>query len=350
MKGQIVKADHSQEKHSVFLTGADEYQWALREDYNQTIVAAKAVAEFTSLENSGIIHAVYWEALKSISANKLDSCPVICNLSGEWSRYEQDAGQIFLNIAAMVDIWVVRSRQAQKTLQQKGYNVFFIPYTVNTDVFRPLENADKQRIRKKLKIPQDSYVIGNFMRDSTAGRMCAPKLVKGPDIFVDIVQRLRKKEVPVHVLLAGPRRHWIRKRLGEEGVPFTFFGWNLWFDDMRINTLNRARLNELYNVLDLSLVSSRSEAGPHAILEAAAAKCSQLSSRVGIAEDVLSSSQIYDDVDMAVAKIEDDILAGSLKECCCDNYETVLSRHTADSCAKSYQDVYNMAITMRKEK
>lgn len=339
-------------KFRVFLTGADGYQWALREDYNQTIAAASGCTDFVAFPEADLIHTVYWEALKSIPAKELLKRPVICNLSGEWPRYEQDAGQVFLDMASKVDIWIVRSRQAERTLQQKGYNVFFIPYTVNTSIFRPQQNIDKQMIRKQLKIPQDAYVIGNFMRDSTAGKICAPKLVKGPDIFVEIVSRLHKNGHAIHVLLAGPRRHWVRKRLREKSIPFTFAGWKLWFDDMRINTLHRTRLNELYNVLDLSLVSSRSEAGPHAILEAAAAKCPQLSSRVGIAEDVLLPSQIYDydDVDTAVAKIEDDILTENLKANCPENYATVLSRHTAESCAKSYQEVYSMALAIGEEK
>lgn len=334
-------------KYKIFLTGADEYQWALQEDYNQTVAAVNDFADLVACPAAQIIHTVYWEALKSIPDHILSTHPVICNLSGEWSRYEQDAGKAFLDIARKVDVWIVRSRQAEETLREKGYQVFFIPYTVNTTIFRPLPEEDKQRTRKRLKLPEKAYVIGNFMRDSTAGRMCAPKLVKGPDIFADIVSKLHEKGLPVHVLLAGPRRHWIRKRLKELGVPHTFAGIRLWFDDMRINTLNRKKLNELYNVLDLSLVSSRSEAGPHAILEAAAAQCSQLSSRVGISEDVLEKGQIYDSIDEAAEKIESDIMTKRISSYTQTNYSNVLSRNTPESCAKSYLEVYKIAAEIK---
>lgn len=338
------------EKPQVYLTGADQYQWALREDYNQTIAAAKEIADFVDITKAEIIHSVYWEALKSIPQEKLSAVPVICNLSGEWSRYEQDAGAVFLDIAAKVDIWIVRSQKAMELLLQKGYHAFYIPYTVDTNVFRPLNDDERSRIRNRLKLPEKKYIIGNFMRDSTAGRICSPKLVKGPDLFVEIVSRLHKKGHPVHVLLAGPRRHWIRSRLHEERIPYTFAGYKVWFDDMRINTLPRKTLNELYNILNLSLVSSRSEAGPHAILEAAATRCPQISSRVGIAEDVLESVQIYDCVDEAVAKIETDILHGELSIHASANCSHILSRNTAESCAKSYQEAYCDAVKASKAK
>lgn len=344
------QSNQTRKRHQVYLTGADQYQWALREDYNQTIAAAHSLADFVDISKAEIIHSVYWERLKSIPRDKLSALPVICNLSGEWARYEHDAGATFLDIASKVDIWIVRSRKAKELLLQKGYRALYIPYTVDTGVFRQLDNDKKSRIRKSLNIPENTYLIGNFMRDSTAGRICSPKLVKGPDIFVEIVSTLHKRGLPVHVLLAGPRRHWIRKRLGEMQVPYSFAGYKLWFDDMRINTLPRKKLNELYNILNLSLVSSRSEAGPHAILEAAAARCPQLSSRVGIAEDILEATQIYDTIDEAIARIEEDIRLGTLSNHTAANYTHILSRNTAESCARSYQEAYCDAAKTNKGK
>lgn len=342
------QSNETRKRHQVHLTGADQYQWALREDYNQTIAAAQGFTDFVDLARAEIIHAVYWEALKSITEEELSTLPVICNLSGEWERYEQDAGPAFLDIASKVDIWIVRSRKAKELLQHKGYRAFYIPYTVDTSIFHELDHDKKSRIHKRLGIPENTYLIGNFMRDSTAGRICSPKLVKGPDIFVEIVSTLHKRGLPVHVLLAGPRRHWIRKRLGEMQVPYSFAGYKLWFDDMRINTLPRKKLNELYNILNLSLVSSRSEAGPHAILEAAAARCPQLSSRVGIAEDILEAAQIYDTADEAIARIEEDIRLGTLSSHTATNYTHILSRNTAESCARSYQEAYCDAAKTNK--
>jgi glycosyltransferase involved in cell wall biosynthesis len=327
-------------KHRIFLTGADEYQWALKEDYDQTIAATKSFANHVSLNQADIIHAVYWEALKKLPDTALKNKFVICNLSGEWERYEHDAGDAFLNIAEKVDVWVVRSRQAEHNLQQRGYKAYYIPYTVNTNLFFALDQMKKREIRKRYKIPDETYIIGNFMRDSTAGQLYTPKLVKGPDILTEIVTKLHRQGLPIHVLLAGPRRHWVRRELKRNGVPFSFAGFRVWFDDMRFNTLHRSKLNELYNILDLSIVTSRSEAGPHAILEAAAAHCPQLSSQVGIAEDVLPKDLIYTTPDEAIVKIKEDILSRTIATLTELSYKKVQSSFIPSAAENLYRELY----------
>ena len=53
-------------------------------------------------------------------------------------------------------------------------------------------------------------------------------------------------------------------------------------------------LNELYNCLDLYIVSSRYEGGPQAIFECALTKTPIISTNVGVAPEVLSPNSIYD--------------------------------------------------------
>jgi glycosyltransferase involved in cell wall biosynthesis len=182
------------------------------------------------------------------------------------------------------------------------------------------------------------------MRDTEGGRKKNPKLVKGPDIFADIVTNLYYNDQPIHVVLAGPRRHWLRKVLQKRKVPFTYFGWRLPFEDMRINTLDRRKLNILYNHLDLSLVTSRSEAGPHAILEAAAAGCAQISTPVGIAPDVLPETQIYKTVDDAVKIISEDIKRSHLSYFTKEIRKRVDEMYTPEAVKKLYQIMYNSVL------
>ena len=52
-------------------------------------------------------------------------------------------------------------------------------------------------------------------------------------------------------------------------------------------------LNELYNLLNLYIVSSRFEGGPQAIMECALSKTPIISTDVGIASEILSNSSIY---------------------------------------------------------
>ena len=58
--------------------------------------------------------------------------------------------------------------------------------------------------------------------------------------------------------------------------------------------VNSNELNELYNCLDLYLVSSRVEGGPRAIIECGIANVPIISTNVGIVELILDSSSIYD--------------------------------------------------------
>ena len=57
--------------------------------------------------------------------------------------------------------------------------------------------------------------------------------------------------------------------------------------------LNFSELNELYNVLDLYVVSSRYEGGPQSIVECAASRTPIVSTDVGIASQILSEESIY---------------------------------------------------------
>ena len=57
--------------------------------------------------------------------------------------------------------------------------------------------------------------------------------------------------------------------------------------------ISQKKLNELYNILNLYIVSSRVEGGPQAILECALTKTPIISTDVGIADEILSSDAIF---------------------------------------------------------
>ena len=52
-------------------------------------------------------------------------------------------------------------------------------------------------------------------------------------------------------------------------------------------------INELYNCLDLYIVSSRFEGGPQAILECGITKTPIISTDVGVASEILASESIF---------------------------------------------------------
>jgi glycosyltransferase involved in cell wall biosynthesis len=54
------------------------------------------------------------------------------------------------------------------------------------------------------------------------------------------------------------------------------------------------KMNELYNCLDLYLVSSRCEGGPRSVFEAGLTKTPIISTRVGISPELMDSAALFD--------------------------------------------------------
>lgn len=150
-----------------------------------------------------------------------------------------------------------------------------IPYWANEKIWT---ERNKNDCRKQFNIPKDKFVIGSFQRDTEGFDLLTPKLAKGPDIFCDIIEKIRPKP---HVILAGWRRQYIISRLKKAKIDYSYF-----------EMVDFKKLNNLYNCLDLYLVTSRYEGGPQAVLECSLNKTPILSTDVGIAKKVLNSKCI----------------------------------------------------------
>lgn len=143
---------------------------------------------------------------------------------------------------------------------------------------------DKINLRKKYNIPIDAYVIGSFQKDTEGKDDMLPKLSKGPDIFVKIIEDMKNtSNKEIFVLLTGWRRNYVMRELDKINVKYVFF-----------ELIDLDVLNELYNCLDLYLVSSRVEGGPRAIIECGLARIPLISTNVGMSELILHNKSIYD--------------------------------------------------------
>lgn len=327
-------------KPKVFITGGDGIGWALDEDLRLTALALKDVVEFASLEDCDIIHSVWWEGLTALSASRIRGKVVVCHVPGEPFRYF--AVPSHRHAMSIVSLWIPRTSQAEQELYSVGVNCLKIPYLIDTDIFHPLDKRDPalSRIRTKWNIPEDAYLIGNFSRDSEGSNLLSPKLVKGPDIFLQIVLGVKKRGVKIHVVLAGPRRHWLLNQLHKYDIPFSYVGTAVSEDDIETNFLPRDDLNILYNMLDLYVISSRSEGGPHAILEASAARCKLISTEVGLSRDVLDERCIYSMVPQAVDIITKDVSSGFL-DCSVDyHFEKVFDKHIPKKAESLFKSLY----------
>lgn len=260
-------------KPKVFLTGSDNTDWALDDDLRLTKLALQGLVEFSGPKDCQVVHTMWWSGLTSLPDMALRGKRIISHMPGEPFRYLGVPG--YSHEVQKVGCWITYTTQAHQQLESIGIKSALIPYTVNTSIFRPLSEQDEGVItlRQKWNIPDDAYLIGNFHRDTKGSDLTNPKLEKGPDIFVEIVRTLIQRQRRVHVVLAGPRRFWIRQKLDQLQIPYTFVGNRIeGQDDMIDNNLPHTILNLLYNLVDVYIVSSRTEGGPRSILEATAAR------------------------------------------------------------------------------
>lgn len=333
-------------KRKVFLTGGDDIGWAVDEDMKLARQALEPVVDLVDLDQSEIVHGVWWQGLLMWPLEKLSGKRIICHVPGEPFRYftlmEHSAAQ------RIVGAWITRTRQAQEQLRAVGVDSDLVPYLVDVDTFRPLEQGDPpvERLREEWALPSDAFLVGSFQRDTEGSDLKSPKLVKGPDLLLEILLGLRKKGVAAHAVLAGPRRHWIMRRLREESIPFTYIGKPPEGDDIGYNSLPRPTLNILYNLLDLYVVGSRSEGGPHAILEAAATRCRIISTRVGMAPEVLEQTNLFRTPADAVKIIMNDLRCGFLDGTVDAHYSRVQEKHRPESVRHLFQAIYDRADTI----
>lgn len=156
-----------------------------------------------------------------------------------------------------------------------------IPFWVNNQIFFNID--DKKSLREKYNIPNNSYLIGSFQRDTEGKDLVSPKLIKGPDRFLEIVKNLYRENKDLQVLLTGKRRNYLINKFKELDIPYIYF-----------EMTDFTTLNELYNCLDLYIVTSRIEGGPQAILECGITKTPIISTNVGVAPEILPAKSIFD--------------------------------------------------------
>tara|TARA_B000000557_G_C20772309_1_gene442412 strand:- start:318 stop:1241 length:924 start_codon:yes stop_codon:yes gene_type:complete len=193
-----------------------------------------------------------------------------------------------------VDIYHTISKKSHDSLKKlTNKKIYNIPFWVDPKKWFYIDK--KEDLRKKYGFSSNDYLIGSFQRDTEGKDLISPKLIKGPDVFIEIVKNKLTSQKNLKVVLTGKRRQFIINELKKSNIEFKYF-----------EMIDFASLNELYNILDLYVVSSRIEGGPQAILECASARVPIISTDVGIASEILSSKSIYNikEEDNAVADIE----------------------------------------------
>ncbi len=167
----------------------------------------------------------------------------------------------------------------ENLLMNEGFSdkVFRIPIGINTNFFSLQTNQKKFLTREKLGIPQSSFVIGSFQKDGNGwGEGLSPKLIKGPDVLLDVLRILKNYIPEIFVLLTGPSRGYVINGLERLKIPYKHY----YVDEYQ-------NICQYYHTLDAYLVTSREEGGPKSILESMASGVPIVSTAVGQAQDLI---------------------------------------------------------------
>lgn len=323
-------------KLSVHFMPGDGKGWALDEDQRQMRAALKGIVQERSLAQAEIVHTPFWQGLSAIAPAVLKEKFVIAHADNPPFFYLKQPD--FSWGQQVVDLWIARSQEAFEQFQALKLPVKYIPYTIDAKLFFPLE--DKKALRKKFHLPEEAYIIANFHRDSEGSDLHTPKTQKAPELFLAILKELQHRGHSFHVLLAGPRRHWLRAALAKEGMSFTFVGKETEADDFGINILKRSELNELINAADLYVIPSRWEGGPQSVMEAAACRCKILSTPLGVAKDILEPTSLYHSVEEAVTQITNDQETNVLATTVQPQWEAWYRSHTTTTLQEGLQQLY----------
>jgi hypothetical protein len=140
--------------------------------------------------------------------------------------------------------------------------------------FYSFTSDQKDLLRKKYNINENSMVIGNFQND---------KKSKCPEILLKIIVDISKSGKQIEVILSGRNRSYLFKNLKRFNIKFHYF-----------YMVSIDILNELYNCLNLYIISSRYEGGPRSIIECALTNTPVISTKVGIAVEFMDPDSLYD--------------------------------------------------------
>jgi glycosyltransferase involved in cell wall biosynthesis len=152
-----------------------------------------------------------------------------------------------------------------------------IPIGFHREWFRPPTSQQRKRVRARLGFPPHARVVGSFQKDGVGwGEGFEPKLIKGPDVFVEAMKQLHARVPELHVLLTGPSRGYVMRGLAAAGIPYH-----------HVMLRNYRQTANMYHALDAYVVSSRQEGGPKAVLESMATNVPLISTRVGQASDLV---------------------------------------------------------------
>jgi len=245
-----------------------------------------------SINKSDVIWIISPWVWKKVSKRQLKKKKVVCSIYHiDFENFDDNERKDFYERDEFVDEYHVISLKTKTQLENLTQKkITSIPFWVDQNIFKHLEN--KKELRQKYGFKDEEYLVGSFQRDTEGHDLKSPKLIKGPDIFLDIVKERYEDSKNLVVILTGKRRQYLIDKFNELDIPYRYF-----------EMVDIYAINELYNILDLYLVTSRIEGGPQAILECAQTRTPLLSTNVGVASEILHEESIYEIDNFENAKV-----------------------------------------------
>lgn len=255
-----------------------------------------------------------------------------------------DERNILINTAQdFIELIHTSCTLTKKSLTELGVNkekIVVIPLGVDLNLFRPPSAEEKRKLRKELNIPENRVVIGSFQKDGVGwGRGLVPKLIKGPDIFVEVVDKL-SKNYPIFVLLVGPARGYVEEQLLKRNIPFKSIGYLKNFNEVA----------KYYRALDIYLITSRIGGGPKQILEAWASGIPVVATKIGMILDIAKDGKDallaeVGDIGGIVRKVKKIIENKTLREKLIENGLRTVQNYSWDLIAKRYfEEIYSRLL------
>jgi glycosyltransferase involved in cell wall biosynthesis len=255
----------------------------------------------------------------------------------------------FEELARHVELFLAHENQLVKVvtactlmalrLQEWGVSpgkIVCLPLGIDLKSFRPGNHANRLAVRRQLAIPETAFCVGSFQKDGVGwGDGLQPKWIKGPDLFLEVIAGLYARHPNLYVLLTGPARGYVKAGLQQIGVPYQHHLLN-----------DYQTIVAMYHALDAYLISSREEGGPKAVLESLATAVPLVSTRVGMAPDLIQHqfNGLLADVDDVPALTEQmSLLIESLelrRHLAVNGLQTIQAYDWPIIAARYYHDLY----------
>ncbi len=244
------------------------------------------------LKKADIIWIISPWLWKKIPKRHLKNKKVICSIYHiDFEKFDEKEKKEFLERDKYVEFYHVISLKTKEQLAKlTKKEIISIPFWVDQSIWKSMEN--KKDLRKKYGLNESDFLVGSFQRDTEGSDLITPKLIKGPDILLQLVKEMKTTYKNLTVVLTGKRRQYLIKNFEKYEINYKYF-----------EMVDIGQVNELYNTLDLYLVTSRVEGGPQAILECAITKTPILSTDVGVASEILSKESIFNINNFSDAKV-----------------------------------------------